>query len=857
MRSFAAVVISASLVTACVSQQSRQSGNGLQLNDQEYFATIGVNVLAFSSPPGGMFFDSKTSGIEIIHHGERTATNGDVRLLHTPEQWDGMAQFVDRQVDHENNTVTTRLAYPEHNFEYTVQATTRGGKVVLSVHLDEALPRNLEGKAGFNMEFLPSVYWDETFIADGETGLFPRAPSIPDGMIMNEDGLTEPTPLARGDLLVLAPANPENRITIREATGTNELMLFDGRTKAQNGWYVVRSMIPAGQSGKVIEWELEINNIPGWIRKPVIGHSQVGYHPTQTKKAVIEFDKNDEINGEVRLVRVNKDGSKETVASGQPEQWGQYLRYNYGIFDFSHVTEPGIYQLEYRDQTTSAFRIDDAIFADVWQPTLDFFFPVQMDHMLVREAYRVWHGRSHMDDALQAPPNYEHFDLYAHDENLDTDFEVFEHIPGLNYGGWYDAGDYDIRTQSQYQTVQELVHVYEKFGIDRDNTTVSQEKKYTQINRPDGKQDILQQIEHGTLQLIAQHRAVGHAIPGIVAGRLYQYPHLGDGSTKSDNMIYNPEMDPHADGREVGDMYEPSTVDPTPAEDIMPDDGNYSGRFDDRWAFTSNTSALNYGSAAALVAASRVLRGYNDDLAQECFETAQRVWEYEANREPNTYHFGNTTGGPLEVERLKAAVELLITTRDEKYAEAVRELLPQVRERFMGGNVAMLVAAMPYMDDAFRNEIRQLAQQYSDQISKIESENPYGVPITRGGWAGNSAVMGFGITGYLLHKAFPDIVDKDMVFRSLNYLYGTHPDSSYSFVSGVGAKSQTNAYGNNRADFSFIPGGVVPGVLILAPDYPENKSDWPFFWGQNEYVIPMGSRYLFLTHAAQELLKSK
>ncbi len=853
MCSLGAAIVSASLVTSCAMQHPQHE---IALNEQDYFETAGVNVLAFSSPPGGMFFDSKTSGIEIIHHGERTATNGDVRLLHTPEQWDGMGQFVSRTVDHENNTVTTQLAYPEHNFEYTVKATTQGDKVILSVHLDEPLPDNLEGKAGFNMEFLPSVYWDKSFMADGETGHFPLSASSPQGMVMNEEGLTEPTPFAKGRTLVLAPADPENRITIREATGENELMLFDGRTKAQNGWYVVRSMIPADEVGKVIEWELNINGIPGWVREPVIGHSQVGYHPDQPKQAVIELDQNDKPEDKVSLLRIGTDGGTETVHSAKPEQWGQYLRYNYLTFDFSAVKEPGLYQLQYGDQSTNAFRIDENIYANVWQPTLDFFFPVQMDHMRVREAYRVWHGRSHMDDALQAPPNYEHFDLYAHGANLDTDFEPFEHIPGLNYGGWYDAGDYDIRTQSQYHTVQALVHAYEEFGIDRDNTTVSQEKKFTQINRPDGEQDMLQQIEHGTLALIAQHRAVGHAIPGIVAGRLYQYPHLGEGSTKTDNRVYNPEMDPHASERTVGEMYEPSTVDPIPAEDVMPDDGTQSGRFDDRWAFTTNTSALNYGSAAALAASSRVLSELNPELAQESLATAQRVWEYEAGREPNTYFFGNTTGGKLEEERLKAAVQLLITTQDDKYTQAVRELLPQVKDRFMGENVVMLVSAMPFMDDAYRGAIEELTRQYRAQIDAIERENPYGVPITRGGWAGNSAVMGFGITSYWLHKAFPDIVEEDLVYRSLDYIFGTHPDSNYSFVSGVGAESQTNAYGNNRADFSFIPGGVVPGVLVLPPDYPENKSDWPFFWGQNEYVIPMGSGYLFLTHAAQELLKN-
>lgn len=47
-------------------------------------------------------------------------------------------------------------------------------------------------------------------------------------------------------------------------------------------------------------------------------------------------------------------------------------------------------------------------------------------------------------------------------------------------------------------------------------------------------------------------------------------------------------------------------------------------------------------------------------------------------------------------------------------------------------------------------------------------------------------------------------------------------DSSLSFVSGVGARSKQVAYGMNRADFSFIAGGIVPGILMVKPDFPEN-----------------------------------
>lgn len=835
-----------------LSTASASAATKLTLNELEYFEAPGVNILSFSSPPGGMFFDSKTSGIEIIHHGERTATNGDVRLLHTPEQWDGMGEFVERKVNREAGSIETLLRYPEHDFSYRVKTVAVGNKVNITVHLDEALPQNLIGKAGFNMEFLPAAYFGKAYLMDDSSGIFPRHPSGP--MRVTESGLTEPVAFARGNKLVLAPEDPERRVTIKEVSGNNELMLFDGRNKAQNGWFVVRSLIPEGQSGKVIEWELDVHGQRNWLRTPIITYSQVGYHPKQKKNAVIELDKNDKPKSRARLLRISTDGKKQQVLKEKVQPWGEYLRYQYVNFDFSSVTEPGLYVIEYGDQTSNPFPIDENVHRGIWHLTLDVFFPVQMDHMRVREGYRVWHGVSHLDDALQAPPNYEHFDLYAHGSETDTEFETFEHIPGLDIGGWYDAGDYDIRTQSQYYTVQHLVHAWEQFGINRDNTTVSQETRYAEIHKPDGKPDLIQQIEHGALALIAQYRAVGHAIPGIVEAHLYQYPHLGDGSTKTDNLVYNPELDPFSDERGVGAMYNPSTDAPPPGKRVMATDGKTSGRFDDRWAFTTNTSALNYGSAAALTAASRALRGHNDELAQEILDTAKNVWQYEQNREPNLFRVGNTTGGILEEEQLKLAVELLITTKEQQYANAVRKLLPKVQERF-GANAFMLVLALPHMDEDYANAIKQLAGQYREQIREHEKENPYGVPITRAGWAGGGTVIGFGITNYWLHKAFPDIVEADLVFRSLNYILGTHPGTNKSLVSAVGADSKVVAYGTNRADFSFIPGGIVPGVLVLPPDFPENKDNWPFFWGENEYVITVGASYTFLANAVQELLK--
>src|SRR5512142_131602 len=84
--SLVAVVLS---LAACLwTPRLAAAETGLVLNDREYFASRGLDVMVFSSEYNGMFFDEKTSGIELIHHGVRTATGGAVRVNPAPEQWD-------------------------------------------------------------------------------------------------------------------------------------------------------------------------------------------------------------------------------------------------------------------------------------------------------------------------------------------------------------------------------------------------------------------------------------------------------------------------------------------------------------------------------------------------------------------------------------------------------------------------------------------------------------------------------------------------------------------------------------------------------------------------------------------------
>ena len=249
------------------------------------------------------------------------------------------------------------------------------------------------------------------------------------------------------------------------------------------------------------------------------------------------------------------------------------------------------------------------------------------------------------------------------------------------------------------------------------------------------------------------------------------------------------------------------------------------------------------------------MRGYNDKLANQCLETAIRVWDQEHNQPPALFHSFNTTGGELGDEETKAAVELLIATNGgTPYRARLKDLLPTIQERFETlGWIA--VRAIPLMDSEFKIALAASTKAYKSKLDATVSKNPYGVPIAAGTWGGSGTVAGFAIHAYFLHTAFPDIIGTEYILRGLDYLLGTHPVSNISYVSGVGTQSKLIGYGNNRADYTFIPGGMIPGVTIVKPDFPELDEAWPFLWYEHEYVVDAATAFILTANAANIVSK--
>jgi endoglucanase len=811
------------------SQLGAQSAGGpptFQLTTSEYLKREGAEVMAFQD----IYPEGHQGGVSIVQQGVRVASNGDLRLEATPGQWQPVPVQRRRLVDRAHNEILTSLAYPDtskdrHGFNpilypkldlvYQVRVHGEGDAVRITVDLDKPLPAEWVGRVGFNLELYPTDLFGKSWYLGQAQGIFPRQPSGPNAR--DASGEVQPLPFASGHRLTIASEIPAQRLSIESFAG--DLQLFDGRVKHNNGWFVVRSVVPTGATKGAVEWIVRPNAVPGWRDTPVVQVSQLGYHPAQRKVAVIELDARDAGAGSATLERIEESGGTRNVLTAAPSHFGNFLRYKYLRFDFSSVTKPGMYRVAYRDYRTEPFEIGDDVYAArAWQPTIDYFLPVQMCHMRVEEQYRVWHGIDHLDDARMARPDSNHFDGYHQGPSTLTRFNAGDIVPGLNAGGWHDAGDDDLRIESQADEVWILASMYEQFGLTYDNTTIDERARLVRIHQPDGKPDLLQQVTHGILSILGGYRSMGRLYRGIIVPTMPQYVLLGDITNSSDNLFYDASLP--REGRTA----------------------TTSGVPDDRLVFTEQNAGHEYKGIAALAIAGRVLRNTDPALARESSDAAEVLWHM--SRDPNSGFD----------DRVAATVELLLTTYKREYSAALVAMQPQIVARI--GSVGWMVGrALPAIQNAaFTAAVRQAVAANFAEMQAAQRRNPYGVPYQPVIWGAGWGIQRFGVEQYFLHGAFPDIVGTEYMLNALNFVLGTHPGrNTSSFASGVGARSMTTAYGFNRADWSYIPGGVVSGTALIRPDLPELKN-FPFLWQQAEYVMGGGAtHFMFLVLAADNL----
>src|SRR6202012_615637 len=323
--------------------------------------------------------------------------------------------------------------------------------------------------------------------------------------------------------------------------------------------------------------------------------------------------------------------------------------------------------------------------------------------------------------------------------------------------------------------------------------------------------------------------------------------------------------------------------------------GDYSGRPDDRWIFTTTNASLQWNAIAALAAASDTLKGWDDELAKDCLDPAIKAWNGEREHptpQPSgpgwdqgapedgsgtgvlaasqgvvtgTPNGGNSRSGASTVsapglsrtdlrigQDWAASLELTIATDGaDPYKTRLKQLFPQmISPEQMGAHGWMAVRVLRYLDASAKDEMREAVKASLVGLDKQLDSTPFGVPPSLGTWGGSAAVVDMAIRMYFLHKAFPDLVSAEYTLRAVNYILGTHPVSSTSYVAGVGTVSKTKTYSNNRADNAYIPGAVIPGYVIINPDFPECIDDFGFLWFEDEAVVAGSASWVVAGNAA-------
>jgi endoglucanase len=778
-----------------------QGQGSLSVNDQGYFEMPGFDVMVFDD----YYPNGHQSGVTIVQNGVRVAANGDIRFGMFPEK--GL-----KKVDKAAGTIEAEINYPDISFKYTVKVKAAERKIIVTADLANPLPSELEGKAWFSLELFPAILFGKSWMMDNQTGFFPTDSY---GPLSGPDLL----PYSAGKVLTVAPEEESQRLTIRALKG--ELQLVDGRIDRKASWFIVRSAIPSGQTKNVIEWEIEANTVKDFVYTPVIHISQVGYLPDEPKKAVIEFDKKLSVSGKVDIMKINPDGSRTKVFSAAPVMWGKFLKYNYAVCDFTSLKEPGIYVVKYGNTTSNLFKVGREVYDRyVWQPTLEYFLPVQMCHMRIEQGSRVWHDYCHLDDAIMAPTDLIHFDGYKQGPETFTSFKYPQHVPNLDRGGWHDAGDYDLRIESQAVTTWRLAMMHELFGIDLDATTVDQQTRIVTIHKPDGISDVLQQVEHGVLTILGGYKGLGRLYDGMISPTRKQYGLQGDGSAQTDNLIYSRDLP------EGGKTAYQSSV------------------MDDNWVFTEDHPGHEMLGAATLASASRVLKKWRPEMSAECLMAAEDIYSTAAKKK-------------MVSEKIGAAAELFLTTGNTKY---LTDIVTQKEYILANMGRTAWAVGMVYdkiTDPVFRKEMDKAVRDFAVQLDKEAASTPFGVPYKPDVWGDGWTIQSSGVRYYFLLTGFPGVFKPDRIYSSVQYVLGCHPgENTASFASGVGVKSLTAAYGVNRADLSYIPGGVASGTAIIRPDLPELKDNWSFLWQQTEYVMGGGETdFMFLVLAANKLLK--
>ena len=208
---------------------------------------------------------------------------------------------------------------------------------------------------------------------------------------------------------------------------------------------------------------------------------------------------------------------------------------------------------------------------------------------------------------------------------------------------------------------------------------------------------MLQQIEHGALQIAAQYRTVGRLVRGIVDGELHRYHHLGDASTQTDNLIYDPSLKPYeSDGRPQRHARRPMGLHGAVARPP-----------------TTRGSALWPRPAGRY--------GASTTLWRPTVSRSRRRRTPRSGPAPRRRRRRPASGfaGFGQFAELTAVMQLMTATKEPPYADRFDELVWPALDRNAGMTLQVAARAIPVMDPAYATKLRPYVEKYRTELDAV------------------------------------------------------------------------------------------------------------------------------------------
>ena len=212
------------------------------------------------------------------------------------------------------------------------------------------------------------------------------------------------------------------------------------------------------------------------------------------------------------------------------------------------------------------------------------------------------------------------------------------------------------------------------------------------------------------------------------------------------------------------------------------------------------STAASLDFVAMLAQASRLYSTYDQEFSEKCLGAAVRAYDW-AMANPDKYFFNPPDVGTgmygdrvLDEEFFWAAAELYCTTGENRYYEAVKPALGDIRFRITEswrnytdnlGYYSLCLSER--LGAADRQVLEEGFIRLADELLAAARTHPYGIPVSHFEWGSNSDVLNTAIIQAMAHHITGDRKYLDAVAMFADYIFGRNA-TGYSFVSGYGTR---------------------------------------------------------------------